>query len=153
MLNLKVGLSTSCLLLTIKLVICGYVLHRKNQVYEKFREWKAAVEKSTGRKVKAIRTDTGREFTSREFESYLTTEGVCHDLTIPNIPEQNGVEERMNRTLVEMARSMLVNSKLPCSFWAEVLSTVTYLHNRSPSKAVAGILTKPGLGESLKWTE
>ncbi len=111
------------------------------------------MEKSIGRKVKVIRTDNGGEFTSREFESYLMTEGFHHDLIIPNNSEQNGIAERMNLTLVEMARSMLVNSKLPCSFWAEVLSTVTYLHNRSPSKAVAGILTKPGLGESLKWTD
>ena len=83
------------------------------------------IEKSTG-----SRTDNG-EFTSMEFESYLTTEGVRHELTIPNNPEQNGVAERMNRTLVETARSMLVNSNLPCSFCAEALSTATYLRNRS----------------------
>ena len=116
-----------------------YILRRKDQVFEKFREWKTMIEKSTGRKLKAIRTDNGGEFTSREFESYLTTEGVRHELTIPNNPEQNGVAERMNRTLVETARSMLVNSNLPCSFWAEALSTATYLRNRSPTKAVTGM--------------
>ena len=54
------------------------------------------VEKSTGRKLKAIRTDNWGEFTSKEFEVHLTTEGVCHELTIPKNPEQNGMAERMN---------------------------------------------------------
>lgn len=74
------------------------------------------VEKSTGKVLKAIRTDNGGEFTSKEFEAYLTAEGVRHELTIPKTPEQNGVAERMNKTLVETARS-------PHSFWAEALST------------------------------
>ena len=68
-----------------------YFLKSKDQVFEKFLEWKAMVEKSTGRKLKAIRTDNGGEFTSKEFEAHLTTEGVRHELTIPKNPEQNGV--------------------------------------------------------------
>ena len=97
------------------------------------------VEKSTGRKLKAIRTDNGGEFTSKEFEAHLTTEGVRHEVTIPKNPEQNGVAERMNRTLVETARSILVNVNLPHRFWAEALSTATFLRNRSPTKAVCGM--------------
>ena len=103
------------------------------------------VEKSTGRKLKAIRTDNGGEFTSKEFEAHLTREGVRHELTVPKTPEQNGVAERMNRTLVETARSMLIHANLPHRFWAEALSTATYLRNRSSTKAVCGILLmKPG---------
>ena len=102
------------------------------------------VEKSTGKKLKAIRTDNGGEFTSREFETYLKEEGIRHELTIPKTPEQNGVAERMNRTLVEATRSMLVNSNLPYSFWAEALSTATYLRNRSPTKAVTGMTPYEG---------
>ena len=63
-----------------------------------FLEWKAMVEKSTGRKLTAIRTDNGGEFASKEFEAHLTREGVRHELTVPKTPEQNGVAERMNRT-------------------------------------------------------
>ena len=76
------------------------------------------------------------EYTSSEFKAYLKAEGVRHELTIPKNPEQNGVAERMNRTLVETARSMLVGANLPHRFWAEALSTATYLRNRSPTKAV-----------------
>ena len=60
-----------------------------------------------------------------------------HELTIPKNPEQNGVAERMNRTLIEAARSMLIDSHLPHSFWAEAILTATYLRNRSPTRAVA----------------
>lgn len=68
------------------------------------------MELSTGRKLKGIRTDNGGEFTSEEFEAYLRTEGVRHELTIPKNPEQNGVGECINRTLMETARSMLIDS-------------------------------------------
>ena len=106
-------------------------------MFEKFLEWKAMVEKSAGRKLKVFRTDNGGEYTSKEFERYLMT-GVRHELTIPKTPEQNGVAERMNRTLVEATRAMLVGANLPHRFWAEAVSTVTYLWNRSPTKAVCG---------------
>ena len=118
--------------------VCVYVLKRKDQVFEQFLEWKALVEKSTGRKLKALRTDNGGEYTSAEFEAYLK-KGVRHELTVPKTPEQNGVAERMNRTLVETTRSMLADSKLPPKVWAEALSTAVYLRNRSPTKSVEGM--------------
>ena len=111
---------------------------------------KAMVEKSTGRKLKAIRTDNGGEFTSKEFEAHLTTEGVRHELTITKNPEHNGVAERMNRTLVETARSILVNANLPHSFWAEAPSTATFLRNRSPTKAVCGMTHEAWTGEKAR---
>ena len=128
-----------------------YFLKSKDQVFEKFLEWKAMVEKSTGRKLKAIRTDNGGEFTSKEFEAHLMAEGVHHELTIPKNPEQNGVAERMNRTLVKTDRSMLVNANLPHRFWAEALSTATFLRNRSPTKAVHGMTPREAwTGEELR---
>ena len=78
-----------------------YVLKHKSQVFEKFLEWKAMVERSTGRKLKTLRTDNGGEYTSTEFANYLRSEGVRHELTVPKTPEQNGVAERMNRALIE----------------------------------------------------
>ena len=114
-----------------------YFLRTKGEVYEKFLEWKAMVELATEKRLKAIRTDNGGEYTSRKFQEYLKTEGVRHELTVPKNPEQNGVAERINRTLIETARSMLIDSHLPHSFWAEAISTAAYLRNRSPTKAVA----------------
>ena len=90
-----------------------YILKSKNQVFEKFVEWKALVETSGGRKLKTLRTDNGGEYTSAEFTMYLKKEGVHHEFTVPKTPQQNGVAERMNRTLVEAVRSMLSDAQLP----------------------------------------
>jgi len=116
-----------------------YVLKNKGEVFSKFCEWKAMVERSTGRKLKVLRSDNGGEYTSGEFVEYLRSEGIRHELTVPKSPQQNGVAERLNRTLVEMTRSMLAGSGLPQKLWAETLSTAVYLRNRSPSKAVKGM--------------
>ena len=86
--------------------------------------------------MKAIRTDNGGEYTSAKFEDYLRSEGIRHERTVPKTPEQNGVAEQMNRTLVETVRSMLTDTKLPHKFWPEALSTAAYLRNRSPTKAI-----------------
>ena len=105
-----------------------YVVKHKHEAFQKFVEWKSLVKKSSGYKVKRLRTNGG-EYTSIEFESYLKKEGIEHQYTIPKTWEQNGVAERMNQTLVETVRTMIADSKLPHSFWAEALSTAAYMIN------------------------
>ena len=85
---------------------------------------------------KTFRTDNGGEYTSSQFENYLKAEGIRHELTVPKTPQQNGVAERLNRTLVEMARSMLLDSKLPKKFWGEAISTAVYLKKQNTSQSV-----------------
>lgn len=116
-----------------------YVLKTKDEVFKCFLEWKTQAEKFSGHQLKVFRTDNGGEYTSKEFENYLKSEGVRHELTVPKTPEQNGVAERLNRTLVEAVRSMLIDANLPHKFWAEALSTAVYLKNRSPTQAVKGV--------------
>ncbi len=116
-----------------------YVLKHKDEVFKCFQEWKYLVENASGRTVKVLRTDNGGEYTSAKFGDFLKCEGIRHERTIPRTPEQNGVAERMNRTLVETMRSMLSDAKLPQTFWGEALSTAVYLRNRSPTKAVRGM--------------
>ena len=130
-----------------------YIPKTKDEVFKYFLEWKTQAEKSSGHQLKVLRTDNGGEYTSREFENYLKSEGICHELTVPKAPEQNGVAKRLNRTLVEAVRSMLVDANLPHKFWAEALSTAVYLKNRSPTKAVKDMTpfeawknTKPKVG-------
>ena len=67
---------------------------------------------SSGHNLKTLRTDSGGEFTSHKFKSYLKSSGVRHELTIPKTPEQNGMAERLDHTLVETTRSMLLDAKL-----------------------------------------
>ena len=113
-----------------------YPLKKKSDVYQKFLEWKTMVERSSERPLKKIRSDNGGEYTSKEFAEHLREEGITRQLTIPKTPQQNGVAERLNRTLEEMIRSMLAESQAPKRFWAEALSTATYLRNRSPTSAL-----------------
>ena len=113
-----------------------YSLKRKDQTYSCFKEWKAEVENHTGQRLKTLRTDNGGEYTSGEFQAHLKDCGIRHELTIPKTPEQNGAAERLNRTLVEATRAMLLDSQLPQRFWAEAVSTAAYLRNRSPTSVL-----------------
>lgn len=88
----------------------------------------------TGNKVKTLRTDNGREFVNQEMEKLLSRMGITHEKTVPYTPEENGSVERDNRTIVEMARTMLHAASLPPSLWAEMVNTAVYLHNRVPNR-------------------
>lgn len=113
-----------------------YFLKQKSEAFETFKSFKAFVEKQSGCVIKTLRTDRGGEFVSNEFDSYCDENGIFRELTAPYTPEQNGVAERKNRTVVEMARCMLKVKGLPNSFWAEAVATAVYLLNISPTKAV-----------------
>ena len=86
--------------------------------------------------MKRLRTDNGLEFCLDKFNSFCQTEGIVRHLTVPGTPQQNGVAEHMNRTLMEKVRCLLSNSGLPKSFWAEAAVTACFLVNRSPSTAI-----------------
>ena len=111
-----------------------FMLKHKSEVFGKFKTWKAMVEKQTGKKLKCFRTDRGGEYLSSEYKLFLEKEGVDHQVTMAGTPQQNGVAERMNRTLQEKGRSMLASSGLKGGFWGEAIMTAVYLRNRSPCR-------------------
>ncbi|KAJ4719135.1 Retrovirus-related Pol polyprotein from transposon TNT 1-94 [Melia azedarach] len=115
-----------------------YLLKQKSEVFGAFKKFKAAIEKESGRHIKAMRTDRGGEFTSKEFQEFCEANGIRRFLTVPRSPQQNGVAERKNRTILNIARSMLKSKRLPKEFWAEAVSTAVYLSNRSPTRSVWG---------------
>ncbi|CAJ2633694.1 unnamed protein product [Trifolium pratense] len=115
-----------------------YFLKEKSEVFENFKKFKALVEKESGLVIKAIRSDRGGEFTSNEFLKYCEDNGIRRQLTVPRSPQQNGVAERKNRTILEMARSMLKSKRLPKELWAEAVACAVYLSNRSPTRSVLG---------------
>ncbi|KAI3758667.1 hypothetical protein L6452_06238 [Arctium lappa] len=82
-------------------------------------------------RVQRIRSDNGTEFKNSTIEAYLSTEGISQNFSAARTPQQNGVVERKNRTLVEAARTMLTASGLSISFWAEAISTACFTQNRS----------------------
>lgn len=113
-----------------------YFLEEKSaqNVYEAFENFRCMAERHTGKKLKTIRTDNGKEFTNRKLEDHLKRLGIRHQTTADYTPEQNGLAERVNRTIVERARCMLFEANLPKVFWAEATATAVYLINRSPTK-------------------
>ncbi len=109
-----------------------------------FQDWKSMVGRSTGQKLKVLWSDNGSKYTSGEFDQYLRSEGIRHDLTVPKSPQHNGVAECLSRTLVEMTswQEMAyprVSGMRHCRQWV-------YLRNCSPTKAVKSI-------EGFSWKE
>lgn len=111
-----------------------YFLKTKENVQEIFENFKILYEKQLSKVIKIFRSDNGGEFITSELEDYLKKCGIIHQTSAPYTPEQNGLAERMNRTLVERAKSALIAAGLPKIFWAEAVSTVAYLINRSPTR-------------------
>ncbi|CAL8990723.1 unnamed protein product [Prunus brigantina] len=113
-----------------------YFLRNKSNAFECFKKFKAMTELQSGHKVKSLRSDRGGEFMSNEFLAYCSEAGIQRQLTVTYSPQQNGVAERKNRTVIEMAKSMLHEKSLPYEFWAEAVHTTVYLLNRCPSKSL-----------------
>ncbi|KAK4392578.1 Retrovirus-related Pol polyprotein from transposon TNT 1-94 [Sesamum angolense] len=115
-----------------------FLMKQKSEVFEKFRNWKIFVENQTGKNLKTLRTDNGLEFCNQQFTSLCDEFGIKRHKTTPYTPQQNGVAERMNRTLLNKVRCLLISSGLSKTFWGEALSTAVYLINRSPSVPLLG---------------
>ena len=113
-------------------------LRKKSEAFEAFKEFKALVENQKERKIKFLQCDNGTEYLSNDFDDFLKKSGIQRRLTVPYNPEQNGTAERKNRTLMEMARCLLIQSGLPPSFWAEAVSTANFIRNRCPTKSLDG---------------
>ncbi|KAE8671027.1 hypothetical protein F3Y22_tig00112000pilonHSYRG00251 [Hibiscus syriacus] len=107
-------------------------LSKKSEAFEVFKKFKVMVEKATGRHIKAVRSDRGGEYTSTAFMEYCEEQGIRRFLTAPYSPQQNGVTERKNRTILDMVRSMLKSKKMPKEFWAEAVQCAIYVQNRCP---------------------
>ena len=88
------------------------------------------VENQVDKKVKVIRCDNGTEFKNRVMDDFCREKGIKREFSVARNPQQNGVAERRNRTLIEDARTMLADSKLPVTFWAEAVNTACYIQNR-----------------------
>ena len=116
-----------------------YNLETKDQAQKAFQNFRAMVERQTGCRLKVLRSDNGREYINASFKTILERDGIRHQKTCPYTPEQNGVAERMNRTIIEKVRCMLNEAKLPKQFWAEAVNTAAYTINRCPTRSLGGI--------------
>ena len=124
------------------------MISHKSEALERFEIFKTEVEKQLGKVIKIVRSDIGGEFYGRHgdlgqclgpFSEFLQSYGIKAQYTMLGTPEQNGVAERRNRTLMDMVGSMISRTKLPQSLWGEALKTAMYILNRVPSKSVPKI--------------
>ncbi|GJV38414.1 retrovirus-related pol polyprotein from transposon TNT 1-94 [Tanacetum coccineum] len=106
-------------------------LRSKDETPDRFKRLSHNDQTEFSQAVISVRTDRGTEFLNKTLNAFFKEEGIEHQTSTPRTPEQNGVVERRNRTLVEAARTMLSASKLPLFFWAEAIATACYTQNRS----------------------
>ncbi|GKE46740.1 putative ribonuclease H-like domain-containing protein, partial [Tanacetum coccineum] len=130
-----------------------FFLTTKDETSEILKNFIKEVENLVDKKVKIIRSDNGTEFKNNVMDEFCREKGIKREYSVARTPQQNGVAERKNRTLIEAARTMLADSKLPTTFWAEAVSTACYVqnrvlivkpHNKTPYELFRGI--KPAIG-------
>ena len=107
-----------------------HIVTYKHEVQEVFKRFSSRASTNFGVKIKHIRSDNGTEFKNSGLDDYLDELGITHELSAPYTPQQNGVVERKNRTLVEMARTMLDEFKTPHRFWIDAIDTACHIINR-----------------------
>jgi transposase InsO family protein len=107
-----------------------FFLQEKSQTQETLKGFLRRAQNEFRLRIKKIRSDNGAEFKNSQIEGFLEEEGIKHEFSSPYTPQQNGVVERKNRALLDMARTMLNEYKTSVQFWAEAINTACYSINR-----------------------
>ncbi|GJR08283.1 putative ribonuclease H-like domain-containing protein [Tanacetum coccineum] len=124
-----------------------FFLATKSETSGILKKFITEVENQLNHKVKVIRSDNGTKFKNREMDEFCGQKGIKREYSVARTPQQNGVAERKNRTLIEAARTMLADSLLPTVFWAEAVNTACYVlnrvlvtkpHNKTPYELIIG---------------
>lgn len=113
-----------------------YFLKRKSEVFNKFKKFKALVEKQNNHQIETLISDQGGEYTVEVFQKFLKQQGIQQQFTPAYTPQLNRIAERKNRIILNMVRSMLKDKSMLKSFWAEAIQYAFYLLNRCPTKSL-----------------
>lgn len=103
---------------------------------QSLRNGKSLLKHKLGRKFRKSRTGNGMEFCGEEFNKFCRENGIERHFTVRMTPQQNGLAERLNRTIMERVRCMMSCANLSKNFWAEAVATAVYVINRSPSTTI-----------------
>jgi hypothetical protein len=114
-------------------------LKSKLETLPAFKRFFVQLKRETSSCIKILRSDRGTEFTNKEFRVFLEQEGIKQELTVAYTPEQNGASECNNKSIVEVARSMIHASNLHIHFWEEAVMTAVYVLNRTGIRTLEGI--------------
>jgi len=107
-----------------------FFIATKDETYHVFKRFVKVVQNEKDCSISSIKSNNGREFQNEKFERFCSKLGIKHNFSTPRTPQQNGVVERNNRSLEELARTMLNETELPKYFWADAVSTTCYVLNR-----------------------
>ncbi|XP_063230709.1 copia protein isoform X1 [Bacillus rossius redtenbacheri] len=113
-----------------------YLLRNKSEVFEKFKMYTAMVEAKFNSRIENLRCDRGGEYVSSNFKSFCEKKGISVSYSMARNPSQNGMAERINRTLLEKTRCLLLDSNFGKEMWGEAIMTATYLTNRLATSAL-----------------
>nr|CAN80920.1 hypothetical protein VITISV_014743 [Vitis vinifera] len=113
-----------------------YLLKRKNEVFGVFKSFHVMIQTQFSAKIKTLRTDNGGEYVNTRFQTYFKHHGLIHETSCSQTPQQNGIAERKNRHILEMARALLIGAHVPSRHWDDAVTTAIYLLNRMPSKVL-----------------
>ncbi|OMO63131.1 Integrase, catalytic core [Corchorus capsularis] len=116
-----------------------FLLRHRSEFFQIYSKFVAMVKTQFSSKIKVFRSDSGGEYTSTQFEELLASEGTLFQSSCTDTPQQNGIAERKHRHIIETARSLLLSSSMPSSFWGEAVLTSVYVINRIPSSITSGI--------------
>jgi transposase InsO family protein len=111
-----------------------YVLKQKSDVLSAFKDFYALVGNQYNAKIEVLRSDNGTEYVNKDFDYFLSSNGIIHQTTCVDTAAQNGVAERKNRHLLEVARSHMFEMNVPKFLWGEAIKTAAYLINRMPTR-------------------
>jgi transposase InsO family protein len=119
-----------------------YFMKHKSEMFQHFLNFKAMVEKEKGVSIKCLRSDGRGEYFPNEFNEYLKEHGIQRKYSCSYSPQQNGIVERKNKHITEIAHAMLNEKNLPNYFWAKTIATVIYIMNQTPKVAIHGMIGK-----------
>lgn len=112
------------------------VMKSKSEVFSHFVNFLIEVERLHGSQIKVLKSDRGGEYMSKEFNQYLSQKGIKFERASPETPEQNPVSERFNQSLLERTRAIMIDTGLPQHLWGEIVVTVSFILNISPSSTL-----------------
>ncbi|KAJ3479322.1 hypothetical protein NLI96_g9143 [Meripilus lineatus] len=130
-----------------------YFMKSRATAFDRFKQYKNFIKLQSGKDLKKLRVDNAKEYVEGNFRKFLDDEGIVLEATAPYSPPQNGVAERLNRTLIEHSRAMLIAKNLPTFLWEDAVAYSNFLRNRSPTRALKKLTPfeafwgkKPNLG-------
>jgi hypothetical protein len=130
-----------------------YCIKKKYDVFDTFKKWKYLVENETGNFFKCLRSDNGGEYCSKELYDYCSYHGIRREKKVRGTPKENSVSERMNKTIMERARTMRLHVGFPLQLWLDAIDTLIYLINIGPSIPLnGGIPEEAWIGKKVNYS-